>query len=100
MAAAILQIWYVDIAVDRGTSAPLLIEYDGSFWHKDKYDVDTRKSTALLELGALLVRLREAPLGGLGIAHDHYLDMSVDGTPGHADEVLTHIAEWARQRVA
>lgn len=94
------QIWYVDIAVDRGTSAPLLIEYDGSFWHKDKYDVDTRKSTALLELGALLVRLREAPLGGLGIAHDHYLDMSVDGTPGHADEVLTHIAEWARQRVA
>lgn len=46
---------------------------------------------SLLELGALLVRLREAPLGSSGI-------MSVSSSPDDADGLLMLIAAWVRRR--
>ncbi len=38
------------------------IEYDGSYYHKNKIDRDFAKNSALKELGIRLIRVREAPL--------------------------------------
>ena len=40
----------------------LCIEFDGSYWHKDKRDIDKIKSEMLFEEGFKLIRLREEPL--------------------------------------
>ncbi|MDA9057541.1 zinc-ribbon domain-containing protein, partial [Flavobacteriaceae bacterium] len=40
----------------------LCIEFDGSYWHKDKRDVDKIKSEMLFEEGFKLIRVREEPL--------------------------------------
>ena len=40
----------------------LCIEFDGSYWHKDKRDIDKIKSEMLFEEGFKLIRVREVPL--------------------------------------
>lgn len=40
----------------------LCIEFDGSYWHKDKQDIDKIKSEMLFEEGFNLIRVREEPL--------------------------------------
>ncbi|MDB2548032.1 zinc-ribbon domain-containing protein [Paracoccaceae bacterium] len=44
----------------------LAVEYDGSYWHKDKLDKDHEKQQKLEALGINLLRVREAPLKQLG----------------------------------
>ena len=40
----------------------LVIEYDGSYWHKEKSDLDQAKTKSLIEAGWKVVRVREEPL--------------------------------------
>jgi hypothetical protein len=40
----------------------LCIEFDGSYWHKDKRDIDKIKSEMIFEEGFKLIRVREEPL--------------------------------------
>lgn len=40
----------------------LLIEYDGSYWHKNKEDVDLKKNEILKENNYNIIRIREYPL--------------------------------------
>ena len=40
----------------------LCIEFDGSYWHKDKRNIDKIKSEMLFEEGFKLIRVREEPL--------------------------------------
>ena len=40
----------------------LCIEFDGSYWHKDKRDIDKIKSEMLFDEGFKLIRVREEPL--------------------------------------
>ena len=40
----------------------LCVEFDGSYWHKDKRDIDKIKSEMLFEEGFKLIRVREEPL--------------------------------------
>ncbi|MDB4050984.1 zinc-ribbon domain-containing protein, partial [Flavobacteriaceae bacterium] len=40
----------------------LCIEFDGSYWHKDKRDLDKIKSEMLFDEGFKLIRVREEPL--------------------------------------
>ena len=40
----------------------LCIEFDGSYWHKEKRDIDKIKSEMLFEEGFKLIRVREEPL--------------------------------------
>ena len=47
--------WTVDICVDLPSGKQLAIEYDGSYWHRDKADVDRVKSLDLLADGFLVV---------------------------------------------
>jgi hypothetical protein len=43
----------------------MVIEYDGSFWHKDRVEQDMRKSLILSEAGWTVLRVREDPLPDL-----------------------------------
>ena len=38
------------------------IEYDGAYFHKDKFEQDSKKNLAFQQLGVLIFRLRRAPL--------------------------------------
>ena len=40
----------------------LCIEFDGSYWHKNKRELDKIKSEMILEEGFELIRVREEPL--------------------------------------
>lgn len=40
----------------------LAIEFDGSYWHKDKRAIDKIKSEMLMEKGYQVIRIREEPL--------------------------------------
>lgn len=43
-------------------SIKFALEYDGSYWHKDKLAKDNKKDDICLEAGVRLVRIRENPL--------------------------------------
>ena len=40
----------------------LIVEFDGSYWHRDKAGADARKGGLLRSSGWRVIRLREAPL--------------------------------------
>ncbi len=48
-----------DIILDKHK---LVIEYDGSYWHKDKQKTDASKTEKLREAGWEVIRIRESPL--------------------------------------
>lgn len=50
----------------------VIVEYDGYWFHKDRIDKDIKKTTQLLELGYIVIRLREPGLDHLKIAHPNY----------------------------
>lgn len=52
----------------------LLVEYDGSYWHRGKSELDTEKSRLLLSLGdnILHARIRENDLPNLDLEHDRF----------------------------
>ena len=43
-------------------SLKLAVEFDGSFWHKDKLALDKIKSEMLMDEGYKVIRIREEPL--------------------------------------
>ena len=43
-------------------SEKVLIEYDGSYWHADKFEQDKRKTVSALQRGYRVIRVRETPL--------------------------------------
>ena len=49
----------IDIFITR---LNLAIEFDGSYWHKDKRTIDKIKSKMLFEKGYKVIRIREEPL--------------------------------------
>ena len=53
------KIWSIDIFIPE---LNLGIEFDGSFWHKDKQEFDLLKTSELHKLGYNIIRVREAPL--------------------------------------
>lgn len=63
--------------MDLPSGKRFAIEYGGSYWHRDKADVDRVKSLDLLAYGFIVVRLREAPLPSLNIAHPNYREITV-----------------------
>ena len=69
--------WSVDIHVSLPDGRSLVIEYDGSYWHKGKEDIDRIKSMDLLHDGHIVVRLREAPLASLEIKDPAYHELLV-----------------------
>jgi hypothetical protein len=54
----------------------LVVEYDGSHWHRNKVSMDTAKTTALIAAGYTVVRIRHHPLPVLGISSTQYIEVS------------------------
>lgn len=61
----------------HGEDTPVVIEYDGSYWHSqpDKFEVDAQKTRALLDKGYLVVRIRSDDLAFLDITHESLLQV-------------------------
>ena len=82
----------------------LLVEYDGSYWHREKTDMDTDKSRALLSLGEniLHARIREGELPDLDLAHDRFAQFRHDYHRSEADSIertVEEIARWLREKI-
>ena len=83
----------VDIAIP---SKGLVIEYDGEYWHEDKYRRDVDKTRMLNDAGWEVLRVREYPLRLV-----QKWDLPCDVTFSNdlrqlkrlADNILTHLTE-------
>lgn len=53
------KIFYIDFKLKKQN---IIIEYDGSYWHRNSYLKDLSKSIFLRNLGWIVIRIREAPL--------------------------------------
>ncbi|MFF9069726.1 zinc-ribbon domain-containing protein [Streptomyces sp. NPDC014891] len=87
--------WLVDITVELDAGRSLVIEYDGSYWHADKHDIDIDKSRDLLAAGYLVARLREHPLAALPIDHPAYAEFVVHATAPSPDATIDRVRQWA-----
>ncbi|MFD5974362.1 zinc-ribbon domain-containing protein [Streptomyces bacillaris] len=87
--------WLVDITVELSTGRTLVIEYDGSYWHADKYEVDIEKSRDLLAAGYLVARLREHPLASLPIDDPAYAEFVVHSAAPTPDATIEQVKQWA-----
>ncbi len=87
--------WLVDITVALANGQKLAIEYDGSYWHADKGNVDFEKSRDLLAAGYLVARLREHPLPALPVHDPHYVEFVVYSTAPQPDTTIDRVKQWA-----
>lgn len=86
--------WRPDIVITRGAGR-VAIEYDGAYWHREKQDVDRAKTLDLLASGLRVVRLREHPLGPLGLdGNDGYLELTVYSAAPDPERVAHRVQEW------
>ncbi|GGS32702.1 hypothetical protein Snoj_01410 [Streptomyces nojiriensis] len=53
-----------DILIDR-LERPVVVEYDGAYWHRSRSGPDREKALAIRGAGHRMVRVREAPLKAL-----------------------------------
>ena len=81
----------VDIVI---RSENLLIEYDGAYWHKGRFDEDRAKTVSLKRAGWRVLRIREVPLKRIETT-----DLHCPVPSGHKDikrlteDVLTHLED-------
>jgi hypothetical protein len=93
--------WTVDTYVDLSPDTGLAIEYDGSYWHRDKAALDRTKSTDLLAAGLLVVRLREHPLPSLDVDDPRYTEIVVySATSPDPTATMQTVRSWAESAVA
>jgi len=59
----------VDIHLITNIGYPVIVEFDGAYWHKDRIAQDTEKTQILLDSGFSVVRVREGDLPFIGITH-------------------------------
>lgn len=92
--------WSVDISMTY-EGHKVAIEYDGAYWHQDKEEIDTRKSTELVRAGFFVVRIREEGLAHLKVDSPNYGEVrtavskpDIDGVMG---EVLAALSAMAAQ---
>ncbi len=87
--------WLVDIACRLPSGVHLVIEYDGSYWHAGKLDVDAAKSLDLLAADYAVARLREYPLAPLGLDHPRYAEFTVHAKAPDPSEAIRRVQIWA-----
>lgn len=91
--------WSVDVLVDLPGGKQLGIEYDGSYWHKDKTETDLVKSFDLLRHGLILCRIREHPLPGLDINDEFYFELVAYAGSNDPERELAEFAEVLAQHL-
>lgn len=60
----------------------LVIEYDGYYWHRNRYEKDASKTLDILEAGFNVIRLREPRLNDLAIEHEGFYQAPVAWAAG------------------
>ncbi|MGW7064942.1 zinc-ribbon domain-containing protein [Streptomyces sp. NPDC054904] len=55
--------WRVDMYLPG--APPVVVEYDGAYWHQDRENKDSAKSADLAASGHVVVRIRESPLSSV-----------------------------------
>ncbi|MFF2205218.1 zinc-ribbon domain-containing protein [Streptomyces sp. NPDC058145] len=90
--------WLVDITAELPQGRNLAIEYDGSYWHANKAELDVEKSYDLLRAGYLVVRLREHPLPPLPIDDPGYTEFVVYATAPTPEATTELVKQWAVTR--
>jgi hypothetical protein len=78
----------IDIYIPELT---LAVEYDGSYWHQNKKEVDKRKSKILLDEGMDVIRLRQKPLKKI-FKNDILVENKFNGKK-ITDDILTQIKD-------
>ncbi len=86
--------WTSDITVHLSNGRTLLVEYDGSYWHAAKENLDTDKSRDLLAAGYLVVRIREVPLPSLKLSSNDYFEVPVNSTALDPESAIAEIRSW------
>ena len=82
------RIWSIDIYIPELT---LGIEFDGSYWHKDKRALDKLKTEQLQEDGFKIMRIREEPLKP--ITEIDVVSIQPFNAKKVTDDILRHIIE-------
>lgn len=82
----------------------LLVEYDGSYWHRAKSELDTEKSRLLLSLGdnILHARIRENELPELDLVHDRFAQFRHDYHATESDSIertVKEIERWFMEKI-
>jgi len=90
--------WLVDITAQLPGGQKLAIEYDGSYWHAAKGDVDLAKTLDMLAAGYLVARLREHPLEPLPLSDDRYVEFPVYSTAPDPKATIARVKEWATDK--
>lgn len=82
-----------------------VIEYDGSYWHKNTVEADTQKTEALLGEGYLVVRIREQcrsqVLAKLPVEHPNLMQIESEYTTdsSHIGHMVPPIVTWLLPRL-
>ena len=85
--------WRVDVLLPV---ASLVIEYDGSYWHRHKSDIDLRKTIALAQAGFKVLRIREADLPHLDLADPRTCQVSYwPSSSVTPSQIVTEAVAWA-----
>lgn len=90
--AAKLGRWWVDVLMP---SLMLVVEYDGEYWHRDKHDTDTRKTSEVISMGYRVARIRENDLPHLQLAGSRLRQVSFRPAVGRPEDVLQSLVAWA-----
>ena len=91
--------WRVDVLTSVA-GQPLVIEYDGEYWHRDKAALDLTKTTDLLASGHLVARVRENQLADLPIDHPRLLQIGHRPLLEMPEPLAITILDWAHSAVA
>ena len=83
-----------DIAIEP---LNVIVEYDGSYWHRNKQERDTSKTQQMEEAGWTVIRVREEPLESI---HPNDIFIDVNTTPKEiTDLVLKKIVEVTGKKI-
>ncbi|MBT8163358.1 hypothetical protein KKI43_23295 [Arthrobacter sp. GN70] len=58
-----------------------VIEYDGAWWHRNRFVQDAAKTQALLDVGFFVIRVREGLLDELPLTHPRLTQLTHDWQP-------------------
>lgn len=86
--------WRVDV-LTLVAERPLVVEYDGEYWHRDKTALDIEKTADLLASGHMVARVRENDLPDLPFDHPHLLQVRHRPQFETATPVAATIINWA-----
>lgn len=69
-----------------------VVEFDGSYWHKEKAKADRHKTQLLTSAGWRVIRIREHPLPLLNSYDVQVPEVATAGAKRAADIMLTHVS--------